>query len=72
MSPLRSGEGDPFRIGMVASGLMGSLAYWYGSRRRFASPATDIDPVPGPRLFKQQAAARLARGSTAVARDLGD
>ena len=65
-------RGTLFRIGMVANGVMGSLTYWYGSRRRSASPATDIDPAVRPRLFKQQAAARLARGSTVVARDLGD
>ena len=27
-----------FRIGMVATGVMGSLTYWHGSRRRSASP----------------------------------
>jgi hypothetical protein len=64
-------RGALFRIGMVANGVMGSLTYWYGSRRRFASPATDIDAVARPRIT-QQAAARLARGSTAVARDLRD
>jgi hypothetical protein len=32
-------RGLVFRIGMVASGVMGSLTYWYGSRRRSASLA---------------------------------
>jgi hypothetical protein len=31
-------RGVVFRIGMVATRAMGSLTYWYGSRRRSSSP----------------------------------
>jgi len=36
-------RGVVFHIGMVATRVMGSLTYWYGSRRRSATPA-EISP----------------------------
>jgi len=40
-----------FRIGMVATGVMGSLTYWYGSRHR---SAISTEPTSRPLVHTTQ------------------
>jgi hypothetical protein len=79
-------RGVVFRIGMAATGVMGSLTYWYGSRRRSACPTDQLSQPaahPGipmaeahpPRSFKRHPGARpvvLAVAPTPVRRAAGN
>jgi len=38
-------RGIVFRIGMVATGVLGSLTYWHASRRRSATPTEPSSPA---------------------------
>jgi hypothetical protein len=41
-------RGFVFRIGMVATGVMGSLTYWHASRRRSATATDPFARSPWP------------------------